>query len=127
MNIAKPLFIALGFISLGLGILGAFLPILPTTPFCLVAAYFFSKGSPRLYKWLLALPKIGPQIQEWNEHGMIRPKIKLVAVVSLLAVMFLLNWRGVVLWGRAPACLIMIVVMIFVVSRPEKKRDYSNK
>ncbi len=116
----KPIFILLGFLSLGLGVLGAFLPILPTTPFALLAAYFFSKGSPKLYNWLISLPKIGDQIKDWNEFGAIRPRVKLIAVISLIAVMSLLNFKEIVLWGRIPASLIMIIVMIFVVSRPEK-------
>lgn len=120
-NTLKPLFILLGFLSLGLGILGAFLPLLPTTPFGLLAAYCFSKGSPRLYKWIIDLPIIGFQIRDWNEHGVIERKIKVIAVTTLIIMMTFINYRGVVLWGRIPAMLIMSAVIVFIITRPEDR------
>lgn len=65
------LFIALGWISLGLGVLGIFLPLLPTTPFVLLAAFLFSKGSERMHRWLREHPSFGRYIRDWEAEQVI--------------------------------------------------------
>lgn len=119
----KPIFIILGFLSLGLGVLGAFLPLLPTTPFALLAAYLFSKGSPRLYNWLINLPKIGDSIKDWNEHGVISKRVKIIAAISLITVMAMLNFKEIIWWGRLSASIVLTCVLVFVISRPEKRKQ----
>ena len=64
----KTLYIVLGSISLALGILGIFLPLLPTTPFLLLTAALYFKGSPRLYNWLLNHRHFGPYIRNFREN-----------------------------------------------------------
>lgn len=66
----------LGFVALLLGIIGIFLPILPTTPFILLAAAFFARGSERFHNWLLQHPITGPLIVDWYEHRSLRPGTK---------------------------------------------------
>lgn len=63
----RGLYLLLGSIALGLGIVGAFLPLLPTVPFIILAAFLFSKGSRRWERWLLAHPRLGPPIRQWRE------------------------------------------------------------
>ena len=79
----RPLFFILGWISVVLGAIGAILPIMPTTPFLILAAFLFSKSSPRFHKWLLDLPKFGPIIREWEETKTIRKEVKVTAIVVL--------------------------------------------
>lgn len=64
----KTICIILGTISLGLGILGIFLPLLPTTPFLLLTAALYFKGSPRLYQWLLNHKYFGTYIRNFREN-----------------------------------------------------------
>ena len=64
----KTLYIALGTLSLALGILGIFLPLLPTTPFLLLTAALYFKSSPRLYNWLLNHKHLGPYIRNFREN-----------------------------------------------------------
>jgi hypothetical protein len=72
----RHVFIVLGFVALLLGIIGIFLPILPTTPFILLAAAFFARGSERFHNWLLQHPITGPLIVDWYEHRSLRPGTK---------------------------------------------------
>jgi uncharacterized membrane protein YbaN (DUF454 family) len=79
----RVLFVVLGFIALALGIAGVLLPVLPTTPFVLLAAACFARGSLRFHDWLLAHPLFGPMIVEWNEYGSIPWRTKIVAIVLM--------------------------------------------
>ena len=79
----KILLTILGLISLGLGILGAFLPVLPTTPLLLLAAFLFLRSNRRLYDWLLNHPKMGPYITNFIKHKAIPLRVKIVAVSTL--------------------------------------------
>ena len=117
--VLRSIYIAVGFLALVLGIIGAFLPLLPTTPFVLVAAYFFSKGSPLFYRKLISLPHVGPSIKKWNERGVIGRQGKVAAVVGLVAISLFLWFRPVPLWIKLLAYAIFIWVASFVASRPE--------
>jgi uncharacterized membrane protein YbaN (DUF454 family) len=81
----RALLILAGLLSLGLAILGAFLPLLPTTPFLLLAAACFARSSERLHRWLLAHPRLGPFIRDWEQGGVIRPAAKRAATLLMLA------------------------------------------
>ena len=76
--------LASGWLSLILGIIGIFLPLLPTTPFVLLSAYCFSKSSPRLHQWLLNQPRLGPMIQNWEQQGSISQNAKVTATVLMV-------------------------------------------
>ena len=79
----KILLTILGLISLGLGILGAFLPVLPTTPLLLLAAFLFLRSNRRLYDWLMNHPKMGPYITNFIKHKAIPLRVKIIAVSTL--------------------------------------------
>lgn len=72
--------IVIGTISLGLGVLGIFLPMLPTTPFLLLSAAVWLKASPRLYHWLLNHKVLGEYIRNYREHRAIPLRVKIVSV-----------------------------------------------
>ena len=79
----KILLTILGLISLGLGILGAFLPVLPTTPLLLLAAFLFLRSNQRLYDWLMNHPKMGPYITNFMKHKAIPLRVKIIAISTL--------------------------------------------
>lgn len=83
----KTLYIALGTLSLVLGILGIFLPLLPTTPFLLLTATLYFKSSPRLYDWLLNQRRLGPYIRSFREHKAIPLRAKVISVSLMWATM----------------------------------------
>jgi hypothetical protein len=81
----RVLYLALGCAFVALGIAGALLPVLPTTPFMLLAAACFARASHRFYNWLLNTRAFGPLILEWREHHSIPYRTKLVAI-GLMAI-----------------------------------------
>jgi len=76
-------FAALGTLFLLLGIVGIFMPILPTTPFLLLATACYARSSRRFYNWLMNHPALGPLIVEWRTYRSIPWRIKLVAVATM--------------------------------------------
>ena len=79
----RALFLAAGSLALALGLLGIFLPLLPTTPFVLLAAACYARGSKRFYEWLLAQRTFGPIVHEWQRHRSIPYKTKVTAVLLM--------------------------------------------
>ena len=79
----KTLLIILGSISLALGVIGIFVPLLPTTPLLLLAAALYFRSSPQLYEWLLNHPQLGTYIRNFREYRAIPLRAKIVSV-SLL-------------------------------------------
>jgi uncharacterized membrane protein YbaN (DUF454 family) len=102
-----PLFALLGLLCTGLGLLGLAVPLLPTTPFLLVAAYCFSRGSPRLHRRLLDAPVLGQLLADWERHGAIRPRAKWLASATLL-----LATAWPVASGRVPTPLLPLVAAV---------------
>ena len=72
----KFLYLIFGTLSLVLGIIGIFLPVLPTTPLLLLTAFCYYRGSERLYGWLMNHPQLGPYIKNFREHRMIPRRVK---------------------------------------------------
>lgn len=114
------LYLGLGWFFVGLGVLGAFLPLLPTTPFLLLAIACFTRSSPRLEAWLLNHPRFGPPLRDWREKGAIPRRAKILAV-SMMAVSY-----GLFLFGTSPplwrALLVLAILAgssIFIVTRPD--------
>tara|TARA_R110002020_G_scaffold6231_2_gene26060 strand:+ start:3685 stop:4044 length:360 start_codon:yes stop_codon:yes gene_type:complete len=108
----------LGSIALALGAIGVVLPLLPTTPFIILAAFAFGKSSPRLQNWLETNRTFGPVIADWRANGAIAPRYKAMAIAMMLAAFsaslalgiasLILIIQGVCLFGAAA----------FVLSRP---------
>ncbi|TDJ06944.1 MAG: DUF454 domain-containing protein [Deltaproteobacteria bacterium] len=118
------LLLALGLISLGLGILGTILPLLPTTPFILLAAYLFSKSSDKLYKWLTQIPRFGKSINDWNENGVVSNKSKVLCVLMLILVAFYIYFlTKFTIFIKALITLTLFFAGLFVTSRPSGEEN----
>lgn len=118
--IKKPILNLCGFFFLLLGIAGAILPLLPATPFLLLAGYFFSKGSPRFHEWLLKNPYLGPPIKDWEKKGAIRRPNKILASVMLLvSALFVLPSSQIAFFVKVTYVAFASAVLTFIWSRPE--------
>lgn len=113
------LYVALGLVFVGLGYLGAILPGVPTTPFLLIASFFFARSSPRLHRWLRTTPYFGHLIRDWEEHRGIRRGVKISAVtLVILVVGSTILFSGAPPWAKWTAGLLAAVgisVILFAV------------
>ncbi|WP_170410852.1 YbaN family protein [Ruegeria atlantica] len=112
------LWAAMGLICVGLAVVGIVLPLLPTVPFLLLAAFFFARSSSRLHNWLIGHRTFGPMILDWQRSGAIRPAAKKAATLSVAAVFgfsVFLAFPSHVLIIQA---LVLSGVMIFIWTRP---------
>jgi len=79
----KALLAASGMLCVGLGVIGIFVPGLPTTPFMLLAAWLFARSSTRLHQWLLNHPRLGPFIKAWNSGAGLERKMRRRILLTL--------------------------------------------
>ncbi|MFP4561097.1 MAG: YbaN family protein [Thiohalorhabdus sp.] len=107
-----------GWCNVGLGVAGILLPLLPTTPFLLVAAWAFGRSSERARRWLLTHPRFGPYLRDWREHRAIPRRGKWIAVLSLFASVGIAAGAGVPAWGLALQGLALACVAAFLLTRP---------
>jgi uncharacterized membrane protein YbaN (DUF454 family) len=104
-----------------LAILGVVLPLLPTTPFLLLTAYFYSKSNPRLHMMLRHNKYLGKTLREWEEKKAISPKIKVIAIMTIVLVMyFKIIPLNVTPYLKIPVCFILVGVIIFIASRKNR-------
>lgn len=108
-----------GLLSLLIGIIGIVLPLLPTTPLVLLAAFCFGKGSPRLRAWLLDHARFGPMIGDWHERGAIARRAKLSAVVVMLAAFGLSLAMSLPLWVLIAQAICLGGAATFILTRPD--------
>lgn len=107
-----------GTAATGLALVGVVLPLLPTTPFLLVAAWAFARSSPRLNAWLRGHPRLGPPLDAWEKRRAIPRHAKAIVVVSM-PVSWILLWSagvptGMVIGGGA----VMLAAGGWILSRP---------
>jgi uncharacterized membrane protein YbaN (DUF454 family) len=113
----KRIFYLLGGISLGLGLLGMLLPILPTTPFLILSGYFFSKSSKKIHSWILSRPYYGKIIKDWEESGIISKQAKIQAISALIMLFSI----SIIFLKLSPYLgLIGLGIGYFIITRPSK-------
>ncbi len=112
-----------GLVCVGLAIAGVALPLVPTTPFLLLAAFAFARSSPRLHAWLLAHKRFGPLIRNWQAHGGIDRKSKIVAVITMVMALLLSVALGMGLLVIGIQALVLCCAAFFVLTRPDGPRD----
>ncbi|WP_188237105.1 YbaN family protein [Sphingopyxis sp. LK2115] len=115
----RHLYLVAGWLSLGLGAIGAVLPLLPTVPFVILAAFCFARSSPRLEAWLLTHRTFGPHIVAWRDHGAISRKAKVAASLAFVASIVLALAFAPWPWAMAPV-VAAVVTGSWIWTRPER-------
>lgn len=98
--------------------LGVALPLLPTTPLLLVAAFGFARSSERSYLWLTNHPRFGPPIFHWRQHRAVSLGAKWSATLSILVIVSISVWSGVAPWILGLQGVILTAVLVFLWTRP---------
>lgn len=101
------------------GFVGAFLPLLPTVPFMLLAAFCFARGSDRFHDWLVNHSRFGPGIRDWRERGAIGRRAKRAAMVALAFSLLLSLALGVPGHVMVLQALALAAVALFILTRPD--------
>lgn len=101
----RALWAAAGLLALATGIVGIFLPLLPTTPFVLVAAFCFARGSERCEQWLLTNPRFGPMVRNWRAKRAIPLRVKQLAWCSMALTCGWAWWALDPRWAWLPSAL----------------------
>lgn len=118
-RIKKPLWLKLGLVSFVLAIIGVALPLLPTTPFLILAAFCFSQSSEKAHDWLMQHRTFGPMIKDWQNHGRIKRKVKVVSVAMMAVMPPLSGFLGAPMWAIVAQIIVLCFVAAFILTRPE--------
>ena len=126
---ARWLLLGLAALMVLLGIIGLFLPVMPTVPFLIVAAWAASRSSPRLHRWLYSHPRFGRQLRDWNEAGVVPRRAKWITTVMMAG-----SWISMLvvapqrwLWAALGLIACMAAVLAWLWRRPEHRSAPKNE
>lgn len=120
------LWLVAGLLALAVGLIGVIVPLLPTTPFVLLAAYCFSHASERMERWLLGHSRLGPLIRDWREHHAVPLRAKQLASVMMAASAVIVGIRLPAAWCWLPAAFCAAAawwLWKLPTARPERRDD----
>ncbi|MBX2996829.1 MAG: YbaN family protein [Bdellovibrionaceae bacterium] len=118
-RLVRSCILILGILSVALGTVGAFLPVLPTTPFILLAAWCFLKSSKKAHSWIYRQPLFGKMLRDWERDRSIARPTKVLAVsMIILSVVFI--WLKVSnMWIKYLVTALLLFISIFISTRNE--------
>ena len=121
LALRRPLLFAAGWCFTLLGAIGLVLPLMPGTVFLILAAWCFSRSSPRVEAWLVGQPRRGPHVRRWRETGTIARRVKYIACASMALSFGLVVAIGAPPIGVAAAGACLLASGLYVASRPEPR------
>ena len=117
----KPVYFSLGWLFFGLGIIGVFLPVMPTTPFMLLALWSFSNSSEKFHYWLYHHRLFGPPLQQWHNHGVIPLVAKVVAISFMsMSMAWLIFFSPLENWIKLVAGVFMTSAAVYILAKPSR-------
>ena len=117
--IVRWLYLLFALLCLALGVIGIFLPGLPTTVFVLMAGWAAARGSPRIHAWLWTHPLFGSILRDWSQGGRVSRRAKWSATGMMALCAMVLQLTSAPAWAQAVALLCMACVLSWLWFRPE--------
>ena len=117
--VARLLVFTLGIFSVGLGLVGAFLPLLPTTPFIMLAAWCFMRSSAKAHAWIYRQPLFGKALTDWEKNRSISRTTKVTAIGTILFSLVFIWIKVNNLWIKVAVSVFLVSVSIFIATRGE--------
>ena len=114
----RPIWFTFGILCLGLGLIGVVVPLLPTVPFMLLAAFCFARSSERMHAWLVGHRIFGPAIADWQRSGAINPLGKRAATLSIVIVFSISVFMGLRPMLLGIQAVTLGAVLTFIWTRP---------
>lgn len=112
--VARYALLVVGWLSVALGVIGIFLPVLPTTPFLLLAAACFVRSSRRFYDWLVTHPRLGPWFRDYLEGNGVPLKAKIYTISTMWLSIGVSCWLVPLPWARISMLISATLVTIYV-------------
>ncbi|WP_210415692.1 YbaN family protein [Bdellovibrio sp. ZAP7] len=117
--VLRNVLLVLGSVSLILGIIGAFLPVLPTTPFVLLSAWCFLRSSDKAHAWLYRQPLFGKALTDWDRNKAISRRTKVVAITMILCSLCFMWWTVPNTYLVVSLTVVLLAVSVFIATRNE--------
>ncbi|MHA7848084.1 DUF454 family protein [Serratia sp. D1N4] len=117
------LLMLLGWLAVLLATLGVVLPLLPTTPFLLLAAWCFARSSPRFHHWLLYRSWFGGYLRHWQQHRALPPGAKWKAVLLIVLTFAVSLWLVKLWWVRGVLLVMLVALLTFMLRLPVIDRE----
>ncbi len=121
-RLLRTILFILGFCSVAAGIVGIFLPLIPTTPFILFAAWCFVRSSHRAHQWLYRQPLLGQALVDWDKHRTISRSTKRLAVITILISCSLIWFKVANIWVKGFVTILLLSVVIFITQQKENHK-----
>ncbi len=118
-------YLVFAYLCVILGLIGAFLPIMPTTPFLILAAWAAPRGSPRLHHWLYTHKTFGPPLRAWDENRAVATRAKWMACTLMTASWFIMLYMTEGWLVPSITGVIFVSVGTYLITRPTPSGDYS--
>ena len=117
----KPLYFSLAWLFFAIGILAILVPVIPTTPFMILALWAFSKSSERFHHWLYHHRLFGPPLQHWHQDRVIPMVAKIFAIFFMLvSFLYLTLYSGINSWIIVSAGIFILIAVVYILSKPSR-------